>query len=161
MKTFLWTTLFWIVAAIAWLLCLGFWNLWTQALDNSRLVSVMPNNLKDKVCDPVVASVLEWVDWCAAAEMNNCYSSVEETENANAETWDVDIQGSLENILTNQQIIYNYLQESFASTDQAISNISINYVQPEVAEPVIDEREQQRQQLQAQIEALQNEMNNL
>ena len=31
----------------------------------------------------------------------------------------------------------------------------------EIEEPVIDEREQQRLQLQAQIEALQNEMANL
>jgi hypothetical protein len=66
----------------------------------------------------------------------------------------------LDNIITNQQIIYSYLQESFTNTNQAINNIQPNNSQ-DVEEPIIDEKEQQRLQLQAQIEALQNEMANL
>ena len=158
MKTFLWTTLFRIVAAIAWLLCLGFGNLWTQVLDNTWMIKFLPENMQTRACEPVVASALEDIDRCAAAEANNCIPEVEDTK---VETWDnTEVQDALENIITNQQIIYSYLQESFTSTNQAISDIQINNSQ-EVDEPVIDEKEQQRLQIQAQIEALQNEMNNL
>ncbi len=158
MKTFLWTTLFRIVAAIAWLLCLGFGNLWTQVLDNTWMIKFLPENMQTRACEPVVASALEDIDRCAAAEANNCIPEVEDTK---VETWDnTEVQDALENIITNQQIIYSYLQESFTSTNQAISDIQINNSQ-DVEEPVIDEKEQQRLQLQAQIEALQNEMASL
>ena len=80
MKTFLWTTLFWIVVAIAWLLCLGFWNLWTQVLDNSWIVKFLPNNLQSQVCDPIIASTVEWIDWCSAAEEKGCYQEDEVQE---------------------------------------------------------------------------------
>ena len=158
MKTFLWTTLFRIVAAIAWLLCLGFGNLWTQVLDNTWMIKFLPENMQTRACEPVVASALEDIDRCAAAEANNCIPEVEDTK---VETWDnTEVQNALENIITNQQIIYSYLQESFTNTNQAINNIQPNNSQ-DVEEPIIDEKEQQRLQLQAQIEALQNEMANL
>ena len=159
MKTFLWTTLFWIVAAIAWLLCLGFGNLWTQVLDNEWIASVMPKNLKAESCDAVLESALEDMDWCAAAEANNCSLTAEENE-TDVTSWDVSIKESLENIVANQQIIYSYLQESFDWTNKAISNLSSNNSQ-DIEEEIIDPKEQQRLELQAQIEALQNEMNNL
>lgn len=165
MKTFLWTSLFWIIVAIAWLLCLGFGNLWTQVLDNEWIASITPKNLQTKICDydSVVASTLESIDWCAAAEANNCTPAVvepEETENVSEDTaW---MQEPLSSIIANQEIIYNYLQESVASLNQSIAELqNSNYVSQESEEPVIDEREQQRLQLQAQIEALQNEMANL
>ena len=158
MKTFLWTTLFRIVAAIAWLLCLGFGNLWTQVLDNTWMIKFLPENMQTRACEPVVASALENVDWCAAAEANSCYPTI---ENEGIETWaNIQVQETLDNIITNQQIIYSYLQESFTNTNQAINNIQPNNSQ-DVEEPIIDEKEQQRLQLQAQIEALQNEMANL
>jgi hypothetical protein len=72
MKTFLWTTLFWIVVAIAGVLCLGFGNLGTQVLDNEWLASVMPENLQTKVCDPVIATAMETVDWCEKAQEAEC-----------------------------------------------------------------------------------------
>ena len=159
MKTFLWTTLFWIVAAITWLLCLWFGNLWTQVLDNEWIASVMPKNLKAESCDAVLESALEDMDRCAAAEANNCSFAVEENE-TDATSWDVSIKESLENIVANQQIIYSYLQESFDWTNKAISNLSSNNSQ-DIEEEIIDPKEQQRLELQAQIEALQNEMNNL
>ena len=159
MKTFLWTTLFWIVAAIAWLLCLWFGNLWTQVLDNEWIASVMPKNLKAESCDAVLESALEDMDWCAAAEANNCSLTAEENE-TDVTSWDVSIKESLENIVANQQIIYSYLQESFDWTNKAISNLSSNNSQ-DIEEEIIDPKEQQRLELQAQIEALQNEMNNL
>ncbi len=160
MKTFLWTTLFWIVAAIAGILCLWFWNLWTQVLDNSWLVSIMPNNLKNKVCDPVVASVLEWVDWCAVAESYNCTPAVEESESDTL--WDTArLQEPLSSIIANQEIIYNYLQDSFANINQSISDLQSSYASNWADEWFVDEKETQRLQLEAQIAVLQEEMNNL
>lgn len=119
----------------------------------------MPKNLKAESCDAVLESALENMDRCAAAEANNCNLAVEENETA-ATSWDVSIKESLENIVANQQIIYNYLQESFDWTNKAISNLSSNNSQ-DIEEEIIDPKEQQRLELQAQIEALQNEMNNL
>ena len=168
MKTFLWTTLFWIVAAIAGLLCLGFGNLWTQVLENDRIAKILPNNLHSRVCDYdwVVASTLESIDWCEAAEEHSCYPTEDETESdiLSDTTW---LQEPLSSIIANQEIIYTYMQESFASINQWISNLqnaydNLQYVQEEEEEePEFDERERQRQQLQAQIEALQDEMLNL
>ena len=165
MKTFLWTTLFWIIVAIAGLLCLGFGNLGTQVLDNEWVASIMPKNLQSKVCDydAVVESTLQSIDWCAAAEANNCTPTVvesEETENVSEDTaW---MQEPLSSIIANQEIIYNYIQESVASINQSIVDLQNNvYVAPAEEEEVIDEKEQMRLQLQAQIEALQNEMASL
>jgi hypothetical protein len=165
MKTFLWTTLFWIIVAIAGLLCLGFGNLGTQVLDNEWVASIMPKNLQSKVCDydAVVESALQSIDWCAAAEANNCTPAVvesEETENVSEDTaW---MQEPLSSIIANQEIIYNYIQESVASINQSIADLQNNvYVAPAEEEEVIDEKEQMRLQLQAQIEALQNEMASL
>ena len=159
MKTFLWTTLFWIVAAIAWLLCLGFWNLWTQVLDNEWLASVMPKNLKAESCDAALETALENMDWCAMAQANNC--TLESEDNSDSLSWETArLQEPLSSIIANQEIIYNYLQESIDDLNRSIANLQNNNPQ-EVEEPAIDEKEQQRLQLQAQIEALQNEMNNL
>ena len=156
MKTFLWTTLFRIVAAIAGLLCLGFGNLWTQVLDNEWIASIMPKNLKAESCDAVLETTLQEIDRCAAAEANNCVLVTGE----NAMTWSTaDFQKALEDIVANQQVIYNYLQEWFDNTNKAIGNLSNN--PQEAQETIIDQKEQHRQELQAQIEALQNEMNNL
>ena len=138
---------------IALLLCLGFGNLWTQVLDNWWLAKFMPKNIQVSVCDWVVASALENIDWCAAAEANNCTPAVVESDNEN------DTELTLADVVANQQVIYSYLQESFADTNQAINSIQLNNIQSE--DTVVDEKEQQRLQIQAQIEALQNEMANL
>jgi len=167
MKTFLWTTLFWIVAGIALLLCLWFGNLGTQVLDNGWLAKIMPKNLQTKFCDcdSVITSTLESIDRCAAAELNNCNPEVLDVEEDVGLTWESDttrLQQPLADIMENQEIIYNYLQDSFASINQSIADIEINSCTPQQGEePVIDEREQQRLQLQAQIDALQEEMANL
>ena len=149
MKTFLWTSLFWIVAAIAWLLCLWFGNLWTQVLDNGRLASIMPKNLKAESCDAVVQTTLENIDWCAAAEENNCNVSPEQNKTevlSGDAAW---LQEPLSSIIANQEIIYKYLQDSFSNLDQSINKIQ-NGVS-NMPESLIDEKEQQRQELQAQI----------
>ena len=154
MKTLLWTSLFWIVVAIAWLLCLGFGNLWTQVLDNWWLAKVMPNNLQAVSCDWAVALAFENIDWCATAETYNCYPE-EESDNT---AW---LQDPLSSIIANQEIIYSYLQDSFASINQSIVDLQNTYASQSSGEEVIDERETQRLQIQAQIEALQAEMANL
>ena len=160
MKTFLWTSLFWIVVAIALLLCLGFGNLWTQVLDNGWLSKVMPKNVQTMACDPVIASTFENMDWCAAAETYNCYPTTQENETD--DLWNTArLQEPLSSVIANQEIIYNYLQDSFARINQSIVDLQNSYVAQEVEGWVVDEKEAQRWQLQAQIEALQNEMNNL
>ena len=160
MKTFLWTTLLWIVIVIAWLLCLGFGNLWTQVLDNTWMIKFLPENMQTRACEPVVASALEDIDRCAAAEANNCTIQSVETTNSDGIYSNEDIIQWLGNVMENQEIIYTYLQESLDNINQSINNLQSNYIQEE-SEPIIDEKEQQRLQLQAQIEALQNEMASL
>ena len=161
MKTFLWTTLFWIVVAIAGLLCLWFWNLWTQVLENGWLASIMPNNLQSKVCEPVVATAMEWVDRCAEAEANNCVKEEQEDETESL-TWEtVWLQEPLSSIIANQEIIYKYLQESVENLNKSISELQDANALKDSQQTLIDEKEQQKLQLQAQIEALQNEMANL
>ena len=163
MKTFLWTSLFWIIVVIAWLLCLGFGNLWTQVLDNWWLARIMPKNLQAASCDSAVASAMENIDWCAAAKSYNCYPEETKSENIDIQ-WLID---SLNVLSTNQETIYNQMNDSFSNVLQNVSalaemyNSLSNMNEPVYEEPVIDEREQQRLELQAQIEALQNEMDNL
>ena len=122
----------------------------------------MPKNLKAEACDVAVASAMEKIDWCAAAEDYNCYPEVKEEDDENS-LWNTAwLQEPLSSIIANQEIIYNYIQESVASINQSIAELQNNsYVAPVIEEPIVDEREQQRLQLQAQIDALQNEMENL
>ena len=161
MKTFLRTTLFWIIAAIVLLLCLWFWNLWTQVLNNEWLVNLLPNNVQTKVCDPALSSALENVDWCAVVKEKNCDFDMVDDE-WNVLTWDMAwIQKPLSDIIENQQIIYDYLKESFNSTNQSISKLSNISVSNQAETNIVDEKEQKRLQLQSQIEALQDEIANL
>ena len=119
--------------------------------------------MQARACEPVVASALEDIDRCAAAEEYNCNPAVIEENETEVLSWDTArLQEPLSSIIANQEIIYNYLQESVASINQSIADLQNNVsVTPAEEEEVIDEKEQQRLQLQAQIEALQNEMNSL
>jgi hypothetical protein len=100
------------------------------------------------------------MDWCAAAETHNCYPVAEENETD--DLWNTArLQEPLSSVIANQEIIYSYLQDSFARINQSIVDLQNSYGPQEVGEPIMDEKEAQRLQLQAQIEALQNEMNNL
>ena len=38
----------------------------------------MPKNLKAESCDAVLETTLQEIDWCAAAEANNCALTTEE-----------------------------------------------------------------------------------
>ena len=119
------------------------------------MVKFLPHNVQTQACDPVVASTLEWVDWCMAAESRGCYQIQENSDSDN----DLDMQEILDSlgvIATNQETIYNQMSDSFASILQNISNLRDMYYQ----EPV-DGKEQQRLDLLSQIEALQNQLTNL
>ena len=160
MKTFLWTSLFRIVVAIALLLCLGFGNLWTQVLDNGWLSKVMPKNVQTIACDPAIASAFENMDRCAAAENYNCYPAVQEEETD--DLWNTArLQEPLSSVIANQEIIYNYLQDSFARIDQSIVDLQNSYQSQEMEEWATDEAEAKRLEILDQIEALQNELSNL
>lgn len=153
MKTFLWTSLFWIIVAIAWLLCLWFGNLWTQVLDNEWVASIMPKNLESKVCnyDWIVAATLESIDRCAAAEDYNCTTTVigtNETENLSEDTaW---IQESLSIILANQEMMYNEMIASFSSLNEKVDWVNV----------VSDDNYSEVQSTQALLESLQIDLNN-
>ena len=121
----------------------------------------MPNNLQSKVCEPVLATAMEWVDWCAEAEANNCIKEEQESE-AESLTWETAwLQEPLSSIIANQEIIYKYLQESVENLNKSISELQDANTLKDSQQTLIDEKEQQKLQLQAQIEALQNEMANL
>ena len=120
----------------------------------------MPKNLKAESCDAVVQTTLENMDWCAAAEENNCnLASQEETEVLSGET--ARLQEPLSSIIANQEIIYKYIQDSFADLNQSINKLQDGDAVQNTQELLIDKKEQQRLELQAQIEALQAEMANL
>ena len=116
------------------------------------------------MCDPIVASAVEWIDWCAAAENHGCYVTETENEDVNDESVNMqELIDSLSVLSSNQETIYNQINNYYSSIMQNLSSLaemcSSSVVEP--AEAVIDEREQQRLQLQAQIEALQYQMENL
>ena len=127
------------------------------------MASIMPKNLKAESCDAVLETTLKNIDWCAAAENYNCSYENSEEENDSENVSDTTrLEEPLSSIIANQEIIYNYLQESVANINQSIADLQNNmYVSQGTQEPVIDEKEQQRLELQAQIEALQAEMSNL
>ena len=124
------------------------------------MVNLLPNNIQTKVCDPLLSSALEDVDWCTLAQEKDCDSVAKDDEDIL--TWDMAwIQKPLADIIENQQIIYNYLQESFANTNQSINKLSNTSLSNQQDTKIVDEKEQKRLQLQAQIDALQSEMTNL
>ena len=126
------------------------------------MVSILPHNLQTKVCDPVVATAMEWVDWCAAAESHDCVINQEQEQEVGTLTWETArLQEPLSSIIANQEIIYKYIQESVENLNKSISELQYASTLKNSQENLVDEKELQRQQLQAQIEALQNEMNNL
>ena len=120
------------------------------------MTKFLPHNVQVATCDPVIASAMENIDWCAEAESHNCSVVEDETDTL----WDtLRLQEPLSSIIANQEIIYNYLQDSFASINKSINDLQSAYASD--SSEVVDEKEAQRLKLQAQIEALQDEMNNL
>ena len=156
MKTFLWTSLFWIILVIAWLLCLGFGNLWTQVLDNAWLAKFMPKNVQTLACDPVVSSAMEWIDWCEKAQEADCNLVTA------VETWDLQgIQEAINELVLNQKEMQDEMKTALESIDQKMSWVSVASDEDTLEQQLIEKREQQKKELQSQIEALQAEMENL
>jgi len=122
----------------------------------------MPKNLQTRVCEPIVTSALDSIDRCAEADANNCNSVVIEENETEALSWETArLQEPLSSIIANQEIIYNYIQESVNSLNKSISELQNAYVSQSSEKNIVDEKQQQKLQLQAQIEALQSEMANL
>jgi hypothetical protein len=46
------------------------------------MIKFLPENMQTRACEPVVASALEDIDRCAAAEANNCTIQSVETTNS-------------------------------------------------------------------------------
>lgn len=158
MKTFLWTTLFWIIVAIAGVLCLGFGNLGTQVLENEWLASVMPENLQTKVCEPAIATAMETIDWCEKAQEAECNLVT------SVETWDLQgIQDAINDLVTKQTLMQSEIKDAFASLERRMWWLNGNVVSDEnsLEQQLMQQREQQKRELQAQIEALQAQMANL
>ena len=123
----------------------------------------MPHNIQTQVCDPVVASALDWIDWCSMAENYWCDSDIPEDNNEESVNMQ-ELINSLNVLSSNQETIYNQMNDYYSSVMQKLSSLADMYYSAEgepVAEPVIDKREQQRLELKAQIEALQYQMDNL
>lgn len=133
------------------------------------MVKYLPNNIKPMDCESAVASALEWVDRCATAEEKWCYPVVDENVSQQEAVNMQELIDTLGVLSSNQETIYNQMNEYFASIMQNFTTLAemyystpVNNVQEEVVEePVIDEKEQQRLELQAQIDALQAQMENL
>ena len=126
------------------------------------MVRFLPNNVKDVIwgeyfleCEcPEVSEDIE--DSIEVVEPEAVESEVVEPE--------VDINESVNVLLNNQWTIYNDMISSFVQLQQMISELAVTCSAQSVvvpAEPIIDEKEQQRLELQAQIEALQAQMQSL
>lgn len=123
------------------------------------MVGLLPNNVQTKACDPVVETALESIDWCEQAQNAECNLDIA------TETWDSQwIQSSIDVLSQNQMKIYEEMKASFASLENKISSLNTYGwvpVENDIERQLMEKREQQRKELQAQIEALQSEMANL
>lgn len=145
MKTFLWTTLFWIIIVIAGLLCLWFGNLWTQVLENEWMTSFLPNNLKNKVCEPVIATALDDVNWCEKAQDADCNLVTA------VETWDLQgIQESINAMLSWQAKMYEYMNESFTQLNEKVARVN-SVDESNSEDQSLAAKEQKKKELQEQL----------
>ena len=145
MKTFLWTSLFWIIVVIAWLLCLGFGNLWTQVLDNEWLAKFMPKNVQTLTCDPVVSSAMEWIDWCEKAQEADCNLVT------TVESWDLQgIQEAINDMMLSQKEMQSEMKEALESIEQKMVSVS--------SDSTLDKAELEKQAKAEKKQELQKEM---
>ncbi len=148
MKTFLWTTLFRIVAVIAWLLCLGFGNLWTQVLDNGWIAKFLPQNIQTVACEPIIDETLKWIDRCEQAQEAECNLVTA------VETWDLQgIQASIEALLSWQALMYDEMKESLKILDEKVGWVNSTLIDGVNSEQQIAaQNEQKKKELTADIE---------
>ena len=170
MKTFLRTTLFRLVAIIAFLIVSGFWyngrNIW-PVFDQSYLVKILPNQVKEEI----LSQGHEYIETSIPTPTEDPAIIIETDGISNATTLpavvpseiqqpdlielQIDIAGIREQIT--QQFNQLYTQLSYEH-----SQLALLCLPSETTEvPVIDLNAQKKAELQKEIEALQTEINNL
>lgn len=116
----------------------------------------MPKNVQTLACDPVVASTMETVDWCEKAQEADCNLVT------SVETGDLQgIQEAINDIISSQKEFQNEMKGALESIEKKMSWVSIAWDENSLEQQLIEKREQQKRELQSQIEALQAEMENL
>ncbi len=118
----------------------------------------MPENLQTKVCDPVVTTILETIDRCEKAKDLECNLIT------TVESWDLQgIQEAINDMVLKQTLMQNEMKEAFDSLEKKMfwENGNVASDEDTLERQLIEKREQQKRELQAQIEALQKEMANL
>ena len=119
----------------------------------------MPKNVQTLACDPVIASTLEWVDWCEKAKDMECNLVT------TVESWDLQwIQDAINDMVLSQKEMQNDMKVAFNALEEKMSWINVtssSSEQDSLEKQLIEKREQQKRELQSQIEALQAEMENL
>ena len=120
----------------------------------------MPKNVQTLACDPVIASTMETVDWCEKAQELDCNLVTA------VETWDLQgIQEAINDIVLSQKEMQSEMKSAFSALDEKMSGLNLTSSgsdqEDSLEKQLIEKREQQKKELQAQIEALQAEMENL
>ena len=119
----------------------------------------MPKNVQTLACEPVVASTLETVDWCEKAKDMECNLLT------TVESWDLQgIQDAMNDMILNQKEMQNEMKTALESIEQKLLWLSVDSSDSDkdtLEKQLIEKREQQKKELQSQIEALQAEMESL
>lgn len=122
------------------------------------MAKFIPSNIDDFIWSAYIANYQcpEVIEPEISEDIENQESQIEES--------DSELITILNTLYDNQGTIYNDMISSFAQLQQMVSDLAVTCsAQADVvsAEPIIDEKEQQRLELQAQIEALQAQMASL
>lgn len=172
MKTFLWTTLFRIVALIAFLVVSGFGNIVNPVFDQSYLTKVLPASVSAKIEESAVNNFKTSPELCTEAE-NVCIfqtentpeqtqeiENTEETTNS-TETQKPTISNEIEQVLQWQSVLSQQLNDQFNQLMQQINTMKMSCSSDDTITETVDVNAQKKAELQAQIESLQNEMQGL
>ncbi len=116
----------------------------------------MPKNVQTLACDPVVASTMETIDWCEKAQEADC-NLVTAVETGDLQ-W---IQEAINDIVLSQKEMQTEMKSALESIEQKVSWVAVASDEDTLEKQLIEKREQQKKELQSQIEALQAEMENL
>ena len=122
------------------------------------MIKFLPENMQTRACEPVVASAMETIDWCEKAQEADCNLVTA------VETWDLQgIQEAISDMVLSQNEMKSEIKEALESMEQKISWLWASSTSEEntLEKQLVEKREQQKKELQSQIEALQAEMENL
>ena len=179
MKTFLRTTLFWLIAGIAFLLVSGFGNIFNPAFPQHWLVHILPESTMTEIGDYAVNEFQDTLDLniiCPSATDLCPTETADEDSLANIaeipaiESTTTTIQETtlnttLHELLQGQALLSQQINEQMKQLSQQMSQqlqqVSLVCQTGEGQQTFIDPAEQKRLELQAQIEALQSEMANI